>query len=600
MKNRFLIKTGDLIARNKLQMAGAELLFCAMAIYISLPVVVKGFFLVLKLSKYSFITKENFFRIMKTPGAILYILVILLLVMLLMLLNITMMVVLLDHRCRAARKGLWGYLVQVSKHYVRFLFSSRVIRIIYMLPFSLAIYMPPFLMLLYNNAVVHHVVEVVIKDIGKRNFWLIIAGIYILSLCLLVWRFSYIRYLILGDVLPKSAARKSKVAFIPYMKKLLTQFFWNLAVVVVCALIYILFIFASTLVIKLTSSNNTMLLHFFEIYSSINIAVAFLSALICGVFNLSSIAVMSEGYIPNHFVKKLNRPTKKDALRGVVFAILSCVAIYICVDIIFNVRVSVRNPVAEVQITAHRGASSDAPENTIPAIELAIENGADFVEIDVRLTADGEVVLMHDATTTRTTDASMTVSESTYEELLTLDAGGWFSEEYAGTRIPTLEEVMDVCEGRIMMNIELKAVDTSGELEEKVAQIITERDMEDQCVVTSFKQNSLIAIKRYNPDILTGYIYNFGYSNTINYEAMDILSIDARYLSHSILTGAHEKGITVYVWTVNSEREMRRVLAIGADNIITDNIPLARRTMYKKSKHPMMDIWKYVISLYTK
>lgn len=600
MKNRFLIKTGDLILRHRLRMLGAELLFCIIAAYISLPVVVKGFFLVIKVSDYSFITKENFFRIVITPGSILYIAVVLILVMLLMLLNITMMVVLLDIRCQQARNGLWGYLVQVGKHYVRFLFSARICRIAYMLPFALAIYTPPFIMLLYNNAVAHHVVEVVVKHIGKWNFWMILFGLYLLSLCILVWKFSYIRYLILGEVLPKSAARKSKVAFVPYMKKLVTQFLWNFAVTIACALLYILFILVSTFVLKLTTPSNSILLHFFDIYSSINIAMALLSALLCGVCNLSSIAVMSEGYVTDHFVKKLNRPTRKDALEGILFGVISCIAIYICVDIMFSVDVSVHNPVNEVQVTAHRGSSNEAPENTIPAIELAIENGADFVEIDARLTADGQVILMHDATTTRTTDASMIVSEKTYEELLALDAGGWFSEEYIGTKIPTLEEAMDVCQGRIMMNIELKPVGNTGELEELVAQMITEKGMEEQCVVTSFRQNSLLLVKAYNPNIVTGYIYSFGYSNTINYEAMDILSIDARYLTNSVLTGAHEKGITVYAWTVNSEREMRRVLAIGVDNIITDNIPLARHTMYEESNHAVMDIWKYVISLYTK
>lgn len=599
MKNRFLVKTGDLIAHHKLRMLGVQLLFCVIAVYISLPVIIKGFFLVIEISDYSFVTKENFLHILKTPAAIAYIAILVILVMLLLLLNITMMVVLLDNRCKTARNGLWGYLVQVGKYYMRFIFSRRISRIFYMIPFGLAIYMPPFTLLLYHNPIMRHIMEILNKAVGPRIFWLSMAGIYCLSLCLLVGKFSYIRYLILGDMLPESAARKSKTEFVSYIKKLLTQFLCSILIAVICTVVYILFIIVSTFVIRLTADGNDILLHFFDIYTSINIAVAFFSAIICGVCNIAAITVMSKGYMTQRFVKELSLPTRKDTIRGLLFALVSCIAIYICVDIIFHADVSVRNPADKIQISAHRGASNEAPENTIPAIEKAIEGGADYVEIDVRLTADGEVVLMHDASTERTTDQALTVTECTYEELLTLDAGAWFSEEYAGTEIPSLEEVMEICENRIMMNIELKPADFSGELEQTVARMITEKHMEDQCIVTSFRQSSLLAVKEYNPDITTGYIYSFGYSNSINYEAMDILSIDARYLSSAVVTGAHEKGISVYAWTVNSKGEMRRMMAIGVDNIITDNILLAKHTIYEENENVLIDIWKYAISLYT-
>lgn len=92
-----------------------------------------------------------------------------------------------------------------------------------------------------------------------------------------------------------------------------------------------------------------------------------------------------------------------------------------------------------------------------------------------------------------------------------------------------------------MMNIELKTVRNDGELEAKVAQMLKENNMEEQCIVTSFKQRSLVRIKKDDPDIVTGYIYSFGYSNRTNYEAMDVLSIDARYLTRQVVTGAHKK-----------------------------------------------------------
>lgn len=599
MKNRFFIKTQDLLFYRKFQMLFTELLFFIVASYLSLPIVIKGFYLVIKGSPFSAITKENFFKVLGTSGAILYIFVVLLLVMLLLLLNITMILVLLDSRCRKSRKNLWEYLVQVEKHYANFLFSSKISRIGYMLPFGIAIYFPPLILLVYNNSVLHYFVSYITKGIGNRNFWLLFIGIYLVSLCILVWRFPYIRYLILDDVLPKSAARRSRVGFVQYMKKAGTQLVWGLALLAGSAVIYIIFIFIGIFFVNLTTKNGNTLAKFYDVYDNINIAVAVISVILCGVCNLASITVMSGGYISNHFVEKINIRTKKDIFKAVVFGIFSCIAIYISVDIIFGADVSVYSIIQKTQISAHRGASTEAPENTIPAIEKAIENGADYVEIDVRLTADGQVVLMHDATTTRTTNGSMVISNSTYAELQALDAGAWFSEEYVGTKIPTLEEAIEACKGKIMMNIELKSSGTAGELEEKVAELITDYHMEDQCIVTSFQQKSLLAIKAYNPDILTGYIFSFGYSNKIDYEAMDILSIDSNYLSKSIVTGAHEKGIIVHAWTVNDGREIRRMLAIGVDNIITDNPILAQRTLYNKNNHTFMDIWKYIASLYT-
>ena len=245
-------------------------------------------------------------------------------------------------------------------------------------------------------------------------------------------------------------------------------------------------------------------------------------------------------------------------------------------------------------ITAHRGSSSEAPENTIPAFEKAIEEGADYVEMDVRLTSDGELVLMHDPSTERTTGVDKLVCDTTYEELQQLDAGAEFSDEYAGTKIPTLQEAIDTCKGKVMMNIELKTVRNDGELEAKVAQELKENNMEEQCIVTSFKQRSLVRIKKDDPDIVTGYIYSFGYSNRTNYEAMDVLSIDARYLTRQVVTGAHKKGIMVCAWTVNTSSEMRRMMAIGVDNIITDRVPLAKRTLKHKDSNAVSDMVKYI------
>ncbi|MEK6570557.1 MAG: glycerophosphodiester phosphodiesterase family protein [Bacteroidota bacterium] len=127
-------------------------------------------------------------------------------------------------------------------------------------------------------------------------------------------------------------------------------------------------------------------------------------------------------------------------------------------------------------VVAHRGCSGRAPENTVAAFEMALEFGADMIECDVRLTKDDEVVVFHDRTLNRTTDGGGPVEERTLEDLKKLDAGSWFSRRFSGERIPTLNEVLCLLEGRAFLNIELKADSRKRRshvlLEERVLQAV--------------------------------------------------------------------------------------------------------------------------------
>ena len=594
MKAEYMLRVRYFLAHNKIKVVLCQLAFLLVSSFILVPVVFRGFYLAIKLSGYSSITKENFLDVLIKPGSIIYILLLIVLLMVFMLLNLTMYVVLFDAALRHSRQGLFGYLVQVEKYFFRFFGKKKIGRIFYMLPFAFAVYMPPFLMALNNNTVTKYLLKLCIRETGKKAFWIGFIVIYMISIWIMSVKIPYIRLLILGNEETAKAARQTRLTCRESVHHFIFQALWEIFVGLFCVLLYAIFIVVSVLVIKAKSDGDNVLILFYEVYNNINIVVGALLLFICGMFNISAVLQLARPKMLMYHVDDADLRKQTHYVLVSLVAVACMLAVYLNVRFLSAGATPTYASLGATLVTAHRGSSSEAPENTIPAFEKAIEEGADYVEMDVRLTSDGELVLMHDPSTKRTTGVDKLVCDSTYEELQQLDAGAEYSEEYAGTKIPTLKDAIDTCKGKVMMNIELKTVRNDGELEKKVAELLRENHMEEQCIVTSFKQRSLVRIKKDDPDIVTGYIYSFGYSNRTNYEAMDVLSIDARYLTRQVVTGAHKKGIMVCAWTVNTSSEMRRMMAIGVDNIITDRVPLAKRTLKHKDSNAVSDMVKYI------
>lgn len=225
---------------------------------------------------------------------------------------------------------------------------------------------------------------------------------------------------------------------------------------------------------------------------------------------------------------------------------------------------------AEPMTIAHRGASADAPENTIYAFAGAMETGADGIELDVQQTADGIAVVTHDSNLRRISGLNRKVSDVTYEELLDLDVGSWFDPAFQEARIMTLEEVFQFTGGEIFLNIELKSDAVGNGLEEQVAGLITEYGLEDRCCVTSFSYPALRRIKEIRPEIRTGFIMSYAYGNFYDLEAADAFSIKSTFINRQVVGYAHQRGKEIYAWTVNSVPEMQRMLNLSVDHIITD------------------------------
>lgn len=274
-----------------------------------------------------------------------------------------------------------------------------------------------------------------------------------------------------------------------------------------------------------------------------------------------------------------------------IFVIASNVAIFI--NSFMNGSAVLNNEISDIRVTAHRGASFDAPENTIPALETAINMLADYAEIDVQETEDGIVVLLHDKSLARTTGISENIWEVTYIELINYDASYGF-REYAGTGIPAFEEVLKVAKGRIRLNIELKVTAHEQNLIEKVVRYIEKYEFEDQCTITSTSYQALVRVKELNSDIKTGYIISLAYGNLYDVEAADFFSMKSTFINEDTVKMAHSFGKEIHAWTVNTKTEAIRMINIGVDNIITDKPVMVRELIYSETEPELFEILNMV------
>lgn len=228
-------------------------------------------------------------------------------------------------------------------------------------------------------------------------------------------------------------------------------------------------------------------------------------------------------------------------------------------------------------IIAHRGASAYAPENTLAAFRKALELRAGGIELDVQLTQDGQVVVIHDEKINRTSNGKGWIKDYTLKDLKKLDFGSWFDKAFKNERIPALEEVMELLAGwQGLLNIELKngPVVYPG-MEEKVAALIKRFNKEDKVIVSSFNHYSLVDFKREAPRVATGVLYSEGIYEPWEYaRKLGAVAIHPHYSSvrPEIIAGCRQHGIAVNPYTVDNADQIRQLAHAGVDGIIT-NVP---------------------------
>lgn len=226
-------------------------------------------------------------------------------------------------------------------------------------------------------------------------------------------------------------------------------------------------------------------------------------------------------------------------------------------------------------VIAHRGASSEAPENTLAAFRKGLEIGVDGFELDVHMSKDGELVVIHDETVDRTTNGSGWIKDMTLSELEALDAGSWFDPSFNKEKIPTLKQVLELISDKSeLINIELKSgLVIYPEIEHKVIETLREFNVMDKTIISSFNHYSLRTVKEVEPQVRTGILYMEGlvgpwiYASRVPADALH----PAFYLVvPEIVRNAQDAGLSVNVWTVDTADDMMRMVASGVDAVITN------------------------------
>jgi glycerophosphoryl diester phosphodiesterase len=255
-----------------------------------------------------------------------------------------------------------------------------------------------------------------------------------------------------------------------------------------------------------------------------------------------------------------------------------------------------RNIMESVKVTAHRGSSARAPENTLSAVRQAITDGADFAEIDVQATADGELVVLHDRDLMRMAGDSRRLRDLTLSQVKELDVGKKFNAEFVGERIPTLAEVIRLCRGKIQLNIELKYNWPDPTLAGKVVELLRREAFLTDCVITSLDSAALAEVQRLAPELKVGQIVTASVGNVTRLPGQ-ILSVNKRAATRRFIHQARTAGKEVHVWTLNKTGDMLLTIERGAQNLITDHPDVAVKLLRERAE--LSDAEKLALSLRT-
>lgn len=288
-----------------------------------------------------------------------------------------------------------------------------------------------------------------------------------------------------------------------------------------------------------------------------------------------------EGFVPAYAPARRLDPVREKMLRGLKAALMALV-VGSLLAVGWLVNTGALNPPIEdvhtLEITAHRGASARCPENTMAAFRAARALGADWVELDVQQTRDGQIVVLHDPDTRRTTGVRGKVWAMTYEQIAKLDAGSSFSRQFAGERIPLLSEVAEYARDTgLRLNIELKPTGHETDFEQGVIDVIRAFGLADRCVITSQVYGVLERVKACDESITTVYVTSLAYGSIDRLAAADHFSVQYTSATPQLVSRVHRQGRQIYAWTVNTRSSIDRMIERNVDNIITDNIELARQ-----------------------
>ncbi len=587
MKN--IKKILEILMYNYKTLINFELIYKAISTIIFIPLFLGLFNLTMKITGYSYLTFENIFSFILNPITILMLLLLIIIMTFYSLIDISSIIIILDSSYQKEKiKVKEAFITSIKK--VKKVFNHKNILIAF-----LVLFMIPFLNLGVSSNFIStiKIPEFIMDYIINNKLLFSLYIILVILLCFLLFRWIYsLHYFILEDKNFKEARRKS----ISLSKKNKFKDFLVIIVTQICiSLLYLIFVLIGIFLIIIFNKlfGNNLLGNLSITIIWIFIAISFVIFTLLGTpTSYASISILYYNHKEQikekiEHIKINHNEIKKQSKLFNVFKVLIIIITILCGMTFtyylytgkykFNIEY-----VRTMEVTAHRGASVLYPENTMAAFKGAKDLGADWIELDVQQTKDKKLVILHDTNLKRTTGVDKNTWEATYDEIKELDAGSFFSKDFKGEKIPLLEEIVEYAkDNNIKLNIELKPTGKETDFEKSVVDVINKYDFADMCVITSQVYEVLENVKKYDKNVETVYVMSLAYGNITNLKAADNFSIEASSVNNKLVKKVHNAGKELYVWTVNNKENMQKMIKLNVDNIITDNITLAKDTIVK-------------------
>jgi len=601
--------TYRLIRKNWKRLVALEVIYKMNFFFLIVPFTSLCFNIALSFTKYSYITTENLARFMFYPQTLLAIVFVIFVTSLFLLMEIGSLFYFFEDCKNDVEHNVIQLFIAGAKT-----MCSILRRRMFLIPIC-ALFISSFLNIPMIGLLVSEagIPTYLMKALFSVGYARTIFFVSVLVLFIISYRHIFILPICILDKKNYKEARRSSVAYIKGngIAVLLQLLGTNLVLGAIFLIVYLICCGILVLMVYLFSKPHVAIPLFLQNYNQLNRIIFICISIFGAIVNFALISNLyvrvskpkiqefseskanSEQNGKRHFRRSIRRKVKQGG------AVILCLCVLTTYSYFYNTfrngTFNAEESLIGLQITAHRGNSIEAPENTLPAMQKAIDCYADFAEIDVQLTKDGEVVLCHDSNLYRTGGVRKKISKLTYGQLLQYDVGGWFSEDYIGTTVPTLAQVLELCKGKIKLNIELKRIHRQRELVEKVIELIQKYEFERQCVITSMSYEALKMVKETDSTIKTGYIMSLAYGNFYENKNIDFFSMKAAIVTDDIVRMAHKRGKEVYVWTVNTRDEITRLSTLGVDNIITDKPIYVQKVLYEVNDTSLFQYVRMII-----
>lgn len=582
-----------------------ELFYKLITIFIFSPLFTLFFKFIMSVNGYKFLTIENILEFAKKPLTITLIILLLIIMMLYTMYEIVTIILICEASRQKKKIDLKETLKLSLRKSLRFLRISNIGLVFFVL------FLIPFLNIGIGVSFISVIkVPEYIKDYIMSNY--LYLSLYIILMIVLFitffrWLYS-INYILYDDLNFRKARKKSIILSKGNHIKDFFKIMFTEALIYLCYIIFVLLGIGLILLIHHFIINKIVL-------SSVIISII-------GIFLGLSLILFSLLSVPMSFAsitylflkhKETNNEeinvidiskcekseetvNKFNMFKYVIFVILIVSGSFFTYNYFKgNMTLNIEY-VKNIEVTAHRGASIDYPENTMIAFKKAKEYGANWVELDVQETLDGVIVVSHDSNLKRVTGKNIEINDVNYEQIENISVSAKFGDKYKDEYIPNLDTVIIWAKDNNMkLNIELKPTGKEIDLEKTVVDIISNHDFEKNVVVTSSKYESLKNVKKYNKNVKTIYVLSIAFGDISDLRYADGFSVEASNINKSLIKKIHKSGKEIYAWTVNKEESINKMIKLNVDNIITDDIKEARRLINEsKTSNIIIEYYNFI------